>query len=466
MGSEKRTGRGGGGGSQPPRRPRGLKRLKGATRPRGKSRRAAPLAGAAVAAARPRKTTAALEKPRTGSPAAPPKGATPPSDLALLSSWAMQLPSSGLVLVRGREIAVANLAFDRLSDSMEGPLVREPLTLAAESRGAQTPRSFATLRHVAREGAALVTADGGAGTSAVQRYRSVSQERWIDVLFDRAPGPDRLAVGVFHDVTAQVKAEAELAVAQNVLARQEHMRAIGELTAGIVHDVSNTLGAIRLRLSALSRDAVCMAAQGANIKALERIVSEGTDMLQKLQRLGDSDENQPPEAVELSQSVAGAIEVAQSGLRYRAVHDGVDIRIENAVPPLPEVIAWRNDLQRVFVNLLINARDAMPLGGRIRVSGERVGEQLVVKVEDEGTGIEPGVMPRIFEPYFTTKGSTGTGMGLSTVQRAMARIGGSVAASNRSRGGALFTLCFPLRRAAAEAPTHVPASGHLLNPPD
>jgi signal transduction histidine kinase len=376
------------------------------------------------------------------------------------------------VLVRGREIVVANAAFDELCASTPGPLVREPVTRTASARGDRTtsprttsPRTIATLRQVARVGAAAPAGQVAGRASAVQRYRSLPQPRWIDVLFDRVPGPDRVTVGVFRDVTAQVKAEAELAAAHHVIARQERVSAIGELTAGIVHDVSNTLGAIRLRLSALSRDVACMAAQESNIRALERIVSEGTEMLQNLQRLGDSDEDQAPEWVELSKSVAGAIEVAQSGLRYRAVHDGVDIRIENVVPRLPAIIAWRNDLQRVLVNLLINARDAMPFGGRIRVSGEQQGEQIVINIEDERAGIEPSVLSRIFEPYFTTRGPTGTGMGLATVQRAMARVGGSVVASNR-RGGATFTLRFPLRRRAAETAGHAAGAGHLLNPPD
>ena len=285
----------------------------------------------------------------------------------------------------------------------------------------------------------------------MRRFRALGSDRWIEVLFDRI-GRERkgtragvVMVALFRDVTVEVKAEAELVAAQEALARQQHMRAIGELTAGIVHDVSNTLGAIRLRLSALRRDPAYAGAQGPNIEALERIVSEGTVMLQKLQRLGQSAERrQAPEPVDLVQSVASAVEIAQSGLRYRAIHDGVDIRIEQALRPLPRILAWPDDLQRVFVNLLINARDAMPLGGAIRIASESSGEQIAVRIEDEGTGIPEDVMPRIFEPYFTTKGRSATGMGLATAQRAMARVGGSILAANRPGGGAVFTLRFPV----------------------
>jgi signal transduction histidine kinase len=217
-----------------------------------------------------------------------------------------------------------------------------------------------------------------------------------------------------------------------------------------------------------------MAAQGSNIAALERIVKEGTEMLQKLQRLGHSDDDKAPEPLDLTEIVASAIEVAQSGLRHRAMNEGIDIRIENTVPHLPKVTAWRDDLLRIFVNLLINARDAMPLGGCVRVTGEQRGTRIAVRVQDEGTGIPAAVMPRIFDSYFTTKGRGGTGMGLATVRRAMERLGGSVSVSNHARGGAVFTLSFPLRSrlnaagsGAGRTDRVEPADAdHLLNPPD
>jgi len=354
----------------------------------------------------------------------------------------MQLPSSGLVLIRNRKVVVTNQAFDKLARAIRGPLA--PHSLASED-ASDGQRRYASLRDIATDERLAVTAPGPSAPR-VHRFRALGEERWIEVLLDRVPRerPSATTVALFRDVTAEVRAEAELVAAQDALARQQHMRAIGELTAGIVHDVSNTLGAIRLRVSALRRDPACMAAQGANIEAIERIVSDGTVMLQKLQRLGQSDETQAPVHVDLVESIKNAIEIAQSGLRYRAIHDGVDIRIEHDLPPLPSILAWPDDLQRVFVNLLINARDAMPLGGRILITGALLGERVAIRIEDEGTGIAPAVMPRIFEPYFTTKGGSGTGMGLATAQRAMARLGGSITAANRSRAGAAFTLLFPV----------------------
>jgi signal transduction histidine kinase len=363
------------------------------------------------------------------------------SDYVRLSEWAIRQPSSGLVLVRDDRIAVMNKAFDDLVRSIRGPFVVHGATASQETGG----KKFATLRDIVTSEALASSVPAG-GELAHWRFRAPRNDRWVEVLFDRVAreGSPSSTVALVRDITAEVKAEAELVAAQAALARQQHMRAIGELTAGIVHDVSNTLGAIRLRVSALRRDPACMGAQGANIEALERIVSDGTVMLQKLQRLGQSADVQAPQPVDLAENITSAIELAQSGLRYRAIHDGVDIRIEHDLPRLPKIMAWPDDLQRVFVNLLLNARDAMPIGGRIRISAAREGGQVAIRVDDEGTGIPPAIMPRIFEPYFTTKGGSGTGMGLATAQRAMARLGGSISAGNRPEGGARFTLLFPL----------------------
>jgi len=113
------------------------------------------------------------------------------------------------------------------------------------------------------------------------------------------------------------------------------------------------------------------------------------------------------------------------------------------------------DLRYVFINLLLNARDAMPRGGTIRVRGSVAGGKAVVTVEDEGTGIPPEHLHSIFRPFFTTKGNQGTGLGLSMAYGVMARAEGSITAANRPEGGAVFTLTFPLPQAAPSTPSPV-----------
>jgi signal transduction histidine kinase len=260
--------------------------------------------------------------------------------------------------------------------------------------------------------------------------------------------------------------------AQQAVARQEQLHALGELAAGVAHDVSNTLAAIALRLSALKRDEVCMEAQGENIEAISRILQEGSEMVRKLQRLGQRDEHRPPEWVDVAATIRSAVEMAQSGLRYRALNDGIDIRIDVVLPQLPFIRGWSDEVRRVFVNLLLNARDALPGGGRIVVKARADARRVVVTVADDGVGIQQAALPRLFEPFFTTKGIAGSGMGLATALRVMRMMGGEITAANGATGGAVFRLTFPIPPAIKTATTATTATQQSANhdaiqlPPD
>jgi signal transduction histidine kinase len=122
------------------------------------------------------------------------------------------------------------------------------------------------------------------------------------------------------------------------------------------------------------------------------------------------------------------------------------------------VLGEAANLRYVFINLLLNARDAMPNGGTIRVRGTHTGSRVVITVEDEGTGIPKAHLHSIFRPFFTTKGSHGTGLGLSMAYGVMSRVGGSITAANRPEGGAVFTLTFPLQPPLLE-PAREPVEG-------
>jgi signal transduction histidine kinase len=117
----------------------------------------------------------------------------------------------------------------------------------------------------------------------------------------------------------------------------------------------------------------------------------------------------------------------------------VEVRVDLPVPP---VLATPAELSHLFITLLRNARDAMPSGGQINIRGSRTDGHVVVRVADRGSGIPPRVLRRLFEPYFTTKGDQGTGLGLWLAASTMRRLGGSISASNRAGGGAVFTLRF------------------------
>jgi signal transduction histidine kinase len=151
----------------------------------------------------------------------------------------------------------------------------------------------------------------------------------------------------------------------------------------------------------------------------------------------------PARPLELAAVVRHAVELAETSFAERP-SKRIEILVQ--LPPLPPVWGIGAELRQMFVNLLLNARDAMPRGGSIRIVGQVSNSagrrRVVIKVEDEGSGVPPAIRHRIFDPFFTTKGEDGTGIGLSMARDLMIRIGGRISVANRPRGGAVFTMRF------------------------
>jgi signal transduction histidine kinase len=362
-------------------------------------------------------------------PSAPDAGRPSDLDPALLRAIVATSPFP-VVVIEGRELRHANPAFGALAR----PESAWEISWPGGEQGPAEGRLEQLLANVASSDEAR--AGGGCGI----RLRRHLDPTAYDVRLAPLPGHQAVAVWLLQAATGSAMAAAEAWIEQH-----ERLRMTGEVALGIAHDMHNTLGAISLRVSVLKRSAEAMAAQGRNIDALERIVGEGNALVGKFQSLGRA----PPapsgsEIADLASVIAMAVEIAQSGLKMRAAETGVHIRMETTVPPLPAVTGTSEELCQLFVNLLINARDAMPKGGHVVISAEPdpPPDAVVVRVEDEGTGIPAAVLPRVFDSFFTTKGGSGTGMGLAMARATMTRIGGSIEAGNRSGGGAVFTLRF------------------------
>jgi len=221
------------------------------------------------------------------------------------------------------------------------------------------------------------------------------------------------------------------------LRRRDRLAALGEMAAGLAHEVRNPLGGIALYASMLERqldgqpkpqNAAAKISQG--VRSLDRLVSEILDFAQedRLQRqvckLGD---------------VLGEIHqaVCHWAREYQAT-----VTIDPAAPNVT-VYCDPPRLRQVLLNLLINAVQAAGENGRATLSASRgSGGEVRIEVSDDGPGIPRDKLDRIFNPFFTTKAS-GTGLGLAIVHRIAEAHGGSVRASNRTEGGARFVLNLP-----------------------
>lgn len=261
---------------------------------------------------------------------------------------------------------------------------------------------------------------------------------------------------VTRDITERVATDQALAEAQQSLFQAQKLEAIGRLTGGIAHDFNNLLGAIlgslelvrkRLsydpRITPLLENAVQGAERGAALT--ERVLAFARKQELHL------------EAVDIPVLVRGMIEFIQRTI-------GADVEMRFDFPTgLPRVLTDANQLEAAVLNLVVNARDAMPAGGRITVSAalRRVtedgadvpsGAYVVLRIEDTGEGMSPETLARAAEPFFTTKGvGKGTGLGLSMVHGLAAQSGGKIAIDSAPGKGTRIELWFPATSAIAAA---------------
>ena len=249
---------------------------------------------------------------------------------------------------------------------------------------------------------------------------------------------------VGQDVTARVQAEEELRRNREVLVNQERLKAVGELASGIAHDLNNSLNALRLRVELLCTDSALLGRHNNSLQLISRILSDAASTIGRLQDFARRRHDRPAESVDLSAIISQSVNMAKSTLEEKNFLFGRSIRINADVSALPPVLGEPGELRQIFLNLLLNAQDAMPAGGTIRITGRIEREAVVVRVEDEGQGIPEEHLTHIFDPFFSTKGERGTGLGLSITYAAMARIGGTISAANRVEGGAIFSLTFPI----------------------
>lgn len=244
-------------------------------------------------------------------------------------------------------------------------------------------------------------------------------------------------VVAFFDITREVEAETARAESEARLHQAERMQSLGTLAGGIAHDVNNLLGAISLIASSLAMDEADPERR-ADLGKIEEVVQTATGLARSLLTFSGRGKNlRTP--VSLNDVVAS--------VEHLFVH-GVDkrIRLTRALHASRGVLGDYARLEQVVLNLLLNARDAMPEGGRIVVSTRDDGADVVLEVEDEGEGVPAEIRARVFDPFFTTKRDgprRSTGLGLATVYGIVDSHGGSVEIADAPGGGALFRVRLP-----------------------
>jgi signal transduction histidine kinase len=228
----------------------------------------------------------------------------------------------------------------------------------------------------------------------------------------------------------------------------QRVTALGEMTAGLAHDFRNILAVINSAINLAERDSGDKVKLGTALGAARDGIGRGTALTDKLivfakPRAHDAHE----------EDVNALLRNLNLFLDYAA---GPDIRVRlDLAPALPPCRIDAPQFSAAILNLVINARDAMPDGGEIGISSDLISlsetddpgldpKSVVVRVIDQGEGMAKVVRDRIFDPYFTTKGETGTGLGVPQVAAFMRASGGCMNVNSEAGVGTSFDLYFPI----------------------
>ena len=253
--------------------------------------------------------------------------------------------------------------------------------------------------------------------------------------------PDQPSAVVPMDSGAADKSRSFIKRKRSKRAAQK-ISALGEMTGGIAHDFRNILCVITSGLNVAERNSSDAAKVESAIAAVREGVDRGMRMTNRLLAFAKEQELQTgPEDVNALLAKLSAF------LKYGA-GPGIRVILELA-PGLPKCLVEPPQFNSAILNLVVNARDAMPAGGTLRISTTAVAgnanvSHVRVTISDEGTGMSSEVVTKIFDPYFTTKGDNGTGLGVPQVQAMMRQVGGCVTVDSIVGEGTSFHLFFPV----------------------
>jgi two-component system, cell cycle sensor histidine kinase and response regulator CckA len=285
---------------------------------------------------------------------------------------------------------------------------------------------------------------------------------WFDATI--SPLPDDRVVWVARDVTARKRAEQALRESEDQLRQAQKMEAVGQLAGGIAHDFNNLLMAIMSNAELAALELTSTSTVAGHIDEIKSASRRARSLTQQLLAFSRKQMLQP-RVLDLNVIVRDAEQMLR-----RLIGENITMVVV-LDPALGQVRADQGQLSQVLMNLVVNARDAMPQGGQLNIEssnrevtttdarayrGLKEGRYVSLVVRDTGVGMDEETIARIFEPFFTTKPpGQGTGLGLSTAYGIMKQSGGYIAVDSAIGAGTTFTMLLPR---VFELPEPVPSA--------
>jgi nitrogen-specific signal transduction histidine kinase/CheY-like chemotaxis protein len=242
-------------------------------------------------------------------------------------------------------------------------------------------------------------------------------------------------LGIARDITEQ-KEERERA------ARADKLRALGQLASGVAHDFNNSLAAILGRAQLLRRQ-VSDPALVRNLDIIQTAAEDAAATVRRIQTFARKSPVKEFELLDVRSLLNDAVEITRTRWENEAQLRGLEYEVLLNAEAGQHTYGSASELREVFVNLIVNAVDAMPEGGRLEIGCQRHDQRLRLQFTDNGMGMPEDVRQKIFEPFFSTKGAHGTGLGLSVSYSIIERHGGSISVTSEAGNGTAFMIDLP-----------------------
>jgi PAS domain S-box-containing protein len=287
------------------------------------------------------------------------------------------------------------------------------------------------------------------------RVRKDDSFFWASVIIDPIYEAGHLVgfAKITRDITERREAQLRLEKMQRQLAESQKLDALGQLTGGVAHDFNNLLMIISGSIHSLKRGIGDDAKLQRAVAAIETAARRGAALTSQLLTFARR-QSLNPQPIDIAERIAAVHEVLDTGVGGTVK---LSFEVDRTTWPVTVDVA---ELETALVNLVINARDAMPDGGTITIGARNVklsgatdsGDYVAISVADTGTGIAPDVLGRVFDPFFTTKPiGKGTGLGLSQVHGFAHQAGGTIEVDSELGKGTTVTILLPREQASPQA---------------
>ncbi len=246
--------------------------------------------------------------------------------------------------------------------------------------------------------------------------------------------------------TRLAEALRQLQKAQQLIVERERLSALGQMAAGIAHNLNNALMPVLANCETLMRKPEALADRGRTEQLLNEIHTAARDAAQTVRRLcdfGGAPKDTARERVDLEEIVDTSIALTRPRWKDEMTARRIVLTVDRQVEGNPVAYASAAQLREVLVNLIFNAVDAMPEGGAITVRARSNASKAVLEVSDTGSGMTRDVRRRCLEPFYTTKGLTGTGLGLSMVYGTVRSLGGTIYVRSGTGAGTTVAVSIP-----------------------